>query len=125
MRPLPRRLGVPGGVALTGVVTELFALLLAPVEGRAEPEQQRPTGRAAASQEGGLPQHPSQPFCQPLADLGPGFCFRRRCCGGQKDERRRARNPEARKASFRTCKPIYPSISLPKLFFITFNLFIV
>lgn len=82
MKPLPRRLVVSGGVALTSVVTELFALLLAPVEGHTEPEQQRPTGRAAASQEGGLPQHPSQPVCQPLADLGPGFCCRRGCCGG-------------------------------------------
>lgn len=104
-KPHPRSLLVPGGVALTGIMTELFALLLEPIEGGAEPEKQRPTGRAAASQESRLPQHPSQPFRQPLADLRPGLRNRRECCGGQRDKRRRTRNPGARKAPFRIRKP--------------------
>lgn len=58
----------------------------APVKDRAEPEQQRPAGGAAAREEGRLPQHPRQPLCQPPAHLQPRLRFRRVSCGGQRGE---------------------------------------
>lgn len=67
-------------------MTELLALPLAPVEGGAEPEEQRPARGAAAREEGGLPQHPRQPLRQPWARLDPRLQFRRRRCGGQRGE---------------------------------------